>query len=102
MRRGRPERELRTGDPIDFWRIESIKPPYNLRLLAEMKLPGKVWLEFEVIPEDIGCKIRQTAVFYPKGLTGILYWYSMYPLHFLVFKGMIKEIVRIALQEKYH
>ncbi len=102
MRRGRPERRLRTGDPIDFWRIESIKPPYHLRLLAEMKLPGKAWLEFEVIPEGFGCKIRQTAIFYPKGLAGILYWYSMYPLHSLVFKGMIKEIVRIALQENYH
>lgn len=99
MRRGRPRRNLRNGDSIDFWRIEVLEYPERLRLKAEMKLPGKAWLEFEVSPEKDGARIHQTAVFYPKGLFGLLYWYGIFPLHALVFRGMIKEIGRRALNQ---
>ena len=101
MRRRRPEgRSLRDGDSLDFWRVETYDPPQRLRLHAEMKLPGAAWLEFEVSPTSEGCKIRQTAEFYPKGLSGLLYWYGIYPLHALVFKGMIRGIARAATSPK--
>ena len=101
MRRGRPEnRTLMPGDPLDFWRVEIFEPPYRMRLHAEMKLPGQAWLEFEVIPDDKTgmVTIRQTAVYYPRGLSGRLYWYSIYPVHNLVFNDLIDSIVeRIAI-----
>ena len=94
VRRGRrdPE-ELRAGDPLDFWRVERYERPHILRLYAEMKLPGRAWLEFEVTPCDEGSIIRQTAMFDPVGLFGILYWYAVYPLHQLIFAGMLRNIV---------
>ncbi len=99
MRRGRrdPDR-LRVGDPLDCWRVEALEPDRRLRLQAEMKLPGRAWLEFEVAPADdgSGSVIRQTAVFDPVGLFGILYWYGIWPLHELVFRGMLRGITRAA------
>lgn len=97
VRRGRrdPER-LRVGDAVDFWRVERYEPPHRLRLSAEMKLPGRAWLEFEVTPDEGGSTIRQTAIFDPVGLTGLLYWYGIYPLHQLVFAGMLRNISRAA------
>lgn len=98
-RRGRPHpSELHVGDALDFWRVEAIEPGRRLRLAAEMKLPGRAWLEFEVAPEGGGSTIRQTAIFDPVGLAGRLYWYGLYPLHELVFSGMLKGIARAALQ----
>lgn len=95
MGRRRPAgRSLREGDSLDFWRVETYAPPHRLRLRAEMKVPGKAWLEFELATTEAGCSIRQTAEFYPRGLNGILYWYAIYPLHGLVFKGMLKGISR--------
>jgi uncharacterized protein YbjT (DUF2867 family) len=97
MRRGRPgKRELRAGDTLDFWRVEKFESPLYLKLFAEMKLPGKAWLEFEVQALENGSMIRQTAVFYPSGLAGIAYWYMIYPLHALVFKYMLRGIARKA------
>lgn len=93
MRRGRrhPE-ELAVGDTVDFWRVESCEPDHRLRLAAEMKLPGRAWLEFDVKPEGDGAVIRQTAVFDPVGLFGLLYWYGIYPLHSRVFTGMVRGL----------
>ncbi len=100
MRRGRPEhRPLRVGDPIDFWRVEVREPPRRLRLLAEMKLPGRAWLEFVVEPDGPGALVTQTALFDPIGLLGRAYWYGVYPLHGLVFAGMLEGIAARARRE---
>jgi uncharacterized protein YbjT (DUF2867 family) len=100
MRRGRPDPEqLRVGDSVDWWRVEIYEPDHRLRLRAEMKLPGRAWLEFEVLPTDRGSTIRQTAVFDPTGLPGLLYWYGVYPLHAAVFHGMLTGIARAARRE---
>ena len=100
MRRGRrdPDR-LRPGDTVDFWRVEKIERGHLLRLAAEMRLPGRAWLQFEVEPNGSGSTIRQTAIFDPVGLLGQLYWYLSYPLHELVFAGMLAGIVR-AMEER--
>jgi hypothetical protein len=100
MRRGRrdPERLL-PGDVVDCWRVEAVEPDRRLRLAAEMRLPGRGWLEFEVIPEAGGTRIRQTAVFDPQGLAGQLYWYALYPAHQLIFSGMLRAIARRAARE---
>ena len=96
-RRGRRDPNvLRVGEPLDFWRVENYEPPHRLRLRAEMKLPGRAWLEFEVIPNPGGSTIRQTAIFDPRGLAGLLYWYGIYPLHQLVFAGMLRNLARAA------
>jgi len=95
MGRRRPAgRSLREGDSLDFWRVETYDPPHRLRLRAEMKVPGQAWLEFELAETEDGCTIRQTAEFYPRGLNGLLYWYGIYPLHGLVFKGMLSGIAQ--------
>jgi uncharacterized protein YbjT (DUF2867 family) len=100
LRRGRrhPD-ELRTGDIVDCWRVEAYEPGRLLRLAAEMKLPGRAWLEFEVTGDSCGSTIRQTATFDALGLLGRAYWYGVYPLHQLVFKGMLREIAARALRE---
>jgi uncharacterized protein YbjT (DUF2867 family) len=97
LRRGRRDpAELHVGDAVDFWRVEAIEPGHKLRLAAEMRLPGRAWLEFEVTPEGQGSMIRQTAIFDPVGLGGLAYWYALYPVHWLVFAGMLRELVRAA------
>jgi len=94
LRRGRRDpAELRSGDTIDCWRVETFEPDRRLRLFAEMKLPGRAWLEFEVEPIPGGSRVRQTAEFDPIGLTGLAYWYLIYPLHQFVFDGMLRGIV---------
>ena len=98
MRRGRAHFEvLRVGDTIDFWRVEDYEPNHFLRLNAEMKLPGRAWLEFEVLGDELTSTIRQTAIFDPVGLLGLTYWYALYPLHQLVFAGMLRGIADKAL-----
>jgi len=101
MRRGRrdPE-ELRVGDALDFWRVEAFEPDRRLRLAAEMRLPGRAWLEFEVSEAAGGAEIRQTAIFDPVGLPGLAYWYALYPLHRLVFAGMLHGIARAATRAR--
>jgi hypothetical protein len=97
MRRGRRDpNTLRQGDAVDFWRVETIEPNRLLRLSPEMKLPGRAWLQFEVSGGTARSVIRQTAVFEPHGLTGMLYWYALYPVHHLIFGGMLRGIARAA------
>jgi hypothetical protein len=99
MRRGRRDPEaLRTGDTLDFWRVEIAEPGRRLRLRAEMRVPGRAWLEFEARAEPQGqTRLLQTAFFAPKGLIGLLYWYALYPVHSLIFSGLIRCIARQAL-----
>ncbi len=97
MRRGRRHpAELRRGEALDFWRVEKVEPGRLLRLRAEMKLPGRGWLQFEVRGTDAGSDLVQTAYFASKGLPGLLYWYAIYPLHGLIFSRMIDDIARRA------
>jgi uncharacterized protein YbjT (DUF2867 family) len=97
VRRARRDPEnLHVGDPLDFWRVEVYEPSHRLRLQAEMKLPGRAWLEFEVTPCEQGSTIRQTAIFDPLGLAGLSYWYGIYPLHQCVFAGMLRNLARAA------
>ncbi len=99
MRRGRRDHEsCAVGDAIDWWTVEAYEPDRRLRLVADLKLPGRGWLEFEVTPLDNGRRsaIRQTATFDPRGLLGRLYWYGITPLHALMFRGMIAAIARRA------
>jgi hypothetical protein len=97
VRRGRPHPErLRVGDAVDWWRVEAIESPRRVRLAAEMKVPGRAWLEFEVTPEAEGATIRQTAIFDPVGISGFAYWYLTYPVHQLVFSRMLRQIARSA------
>jgi uncharacterized protein YbjT (DUF2867 family) len=99
LRRGRRDpRSLKPGDTVDFWRVEAIEPGRLLRLVAEMKLPGRAWLQFEVEQKEAGSLIRQTAIFDPVGLLGLLYWYTLYPLHQLVFSGMLRGIDHAAVK----
>lgn len=106
MGRGRrdPDR-LIAGDVLDCWRVEECLPPRRLRLVAQMRLPGRGWLEFEVVRRDPGpagggtVTIHQTAVFDPRGLGGLAYWYSIWPLHELVFGGMLAGIVTWAQKQ---
>jgi uncharacterized protein YbjT (DUF2867 family) len=94
VRRGRRDPEnLVPGDVLDFWRVAAIEPDTLLRLAAEMKVPGRAWLQFEVEPEGTGSILRQTAIFDPFGLFGLVYWYALYPLHQLVFASMLRGIV---------
>ena len=153
MRRGRRDpKQISVGDPLDFWRVESIDPGKKLRLAAEMRLPGRAWLEFEVAEseedeeskpspeseksEEISAEtppseeitppegepstpeapaeaqepeapphkkrhtqIRQTAIFDPIGLGGLVYWYALYPVHKMVFKGMLRGITQAAKKQ---
>lgn len=97
MRRGRRDPDtLCVGDALDCWRVEAFEPGRRLLLAAEMKLPGRAWLEFVVVGDAAGSVIRQTAMFDPVGLAGLAYWYLIYPLHRLVFAGMLRGIVRRA------
>jgi Protein of unknown function (DUF2867) len=97
MRRGRRDpRHLLVGDTLDCWRVEAIESGRRLRLAAEMKVPGRAWLEFEVQPAGAGSELRQTASFDPLGLWGLAYWYAVWPLHQFVFTGMLRGIARAA------
>lgn len=92
LRRGRTHPDnLFVGDVVDFWRVlYADKEEGRLLLFAEMKLPGEAWLEFKIEDQIL----RQTATFRPKGVLGRLYWYSVYPLHGLVFQGLINELTK--------
>jgi uncharacterized protein YbjT (DUF2867 family) len=95
VRRGRRDDDhVAVGDTIDFWRVEVFEPDRRLRLAAEMKVPGRAWLEFEVEPIEQGSRVRQTAIFEPVGLFGLAYWYALYPLHQFVFAGMLRNLCR--------
>ena len=95
LRRGRRHpNELRVGDAVDFWRVEALETDRFLRLKAEMKLPGRAWLQFETRESENGLsEIEQTVAFIPKGLFGLTYWHVLYPMHAWIFRGMVDAIV---------
>jgi uncharacterized protein YndB with AHSA1/START domain len=90
--------ELLVGEALDFWRVEAVEPPGLLRLRAEMRVPGKAWLQFEATPEGDHTRLVQTALFEPKGLAGTLYWYLLYPIHRLIFRDLVRALAREAEQ----
>ncbi len=97
MRLGRRDPgRLRVGDALDFWRVEEVRRPMLLRLRAEMKVPGRAWLQFEVVATAGGSRLVQTAFFEPKGLPGLAYWYALYPVHGLIFRGTVRELAERA------
>jgi uncharacterized protein YbjT (DUF2867 family) len=95
LRRGRRDaNDLRVGDAVDFWRVEGLEPGRLLRLAAEMRIPGRLWLQFEVDAIDRGSLVRQTTIFDPAGYVGLAYWYLLYPVHHRVFGGMLRGVRR--------
>jgi uncharacterized protein YbjT (DUF2867 family) len=96
MRRGRRSpNDLRPGDALDFWRVEAVEAGHLVRLRAEMKTPGPAWLQFEAEPRSAGGTLLiQTAFFQPHGLTGLAYWYGLYPFHQLIFSGLSRAIAQ--------
>ncbi len=102
MRRGRQDPDVcGAGDVIDGWTVEAFEPDRRLRLSSDWKLPGRGWLEFEVTPVENGkhSRIRQTATFDPRGLLGRAYWFTLVPLHSLLFRGLLERIARRALRD---
>jgi uncharacterized protein YbjT (DUF2867 family) len=97
MRRGRRDpHDLRVGDPIDFWRVERVESGRRLLLAAELKLPGRLWLQFEVAPGDHRVAVRLTTVFDPAGYVGLAYWYLLYPVHRAIFAAMLRGVRRVS------
>lgn len=94
-RASHPER-LSEGEHLDFWHVERLVRPSLLRLRAEMRVPGRAWLEFRT--EDLGdaTRLTQTAMFDPSGLGGYAYWYGLYPIHVVIFRGMVRRLARDA------
>ena len=100
MRLGRRDPDhLRVGDALDFWRVEEIRWPTLLRLRAEMKVPGRAWLQYEVVQTATGSRLVQTAFFEPKGLPGLAYWYVLYPVHGLIFRGTVRVLAERAIHQ---
>ena len=96
LNRGRRDScDLRLGECLDFWRVEDIQEDNRLLLFAQMKIPGSAWLEFKIE----GDKLIQSAYFYPKGILGRIYWYSLIPLHYFIFKNMITKILENSLKK---
>ncbi|NJC96766.1 MAG: SDR family oxidoreductase [Anaerolineae bacterium] len=97
IRRGRrhPD-EIYPGESLDFWRVEAVEPDRLLRLRAEMKLPGKAWLEFKSEPKDGRTLFTVTAYFAPYGLFGFLYWYAMWIPHRFIFDGLTRRLASRA------
>jgi uncharacterized protein YbjT (DUF2867 family) len=99
LRRGRRDPTgLEVGDTLDFWRVEAFEQDRLLRLSAEMKVPGRAWLQFEVSGDATGSGsiISQTAIFDPSGLFGLVYWYALWPFHGYIFGGMLKKLAAAA------
>lgn len=97
LRRGRRDpARLHLGEALDWWRVEAIERGRLLRLRAEMKVPGRAWLELTVTPDGDGARYGQRAVFVPRGLTGQLYWWMLWPFHGIIFGGMSRNITRTA------
>jgi len=100
-RGGRDPEQVAPGDTLDFWRVERYEPNRLLRLRAEMRLPGRAWLEFEATPERDGTRIRQTAQFDPAGPAGRLYWYSLLPIHAAIFHRMLQSIAAHRVNRRH-
>ena len=97
LRRGRRDPQyLRIGDSLDFWRVENLEKEKNLKLYAEMILPGRAWLEFNLREVDGKTVISQDALFAPRGLGGQIYWYLVSPFHLFIFPTMLRNIVKAA------
>ncbi|WP_369797475.1 SDR family oxidoreductase [Nocardia sp. CNY236] len=97
LRRGRRDPyRLHVGEALDWWRVEHIERPTMLRLRAEMRVPGRAWLELSVEPREAGATYRQCAVFEPHGLVGHLYWKAIAPFHAVIFGGMARNITGAA------
>ncbi|UCG85740.1 MAG: SDR family oxidoreductase [Gemmatimonadota bacterium] len=97
LRRGRRDPDhVVPGEALDFWRVQAVEPDRRLLLFAEMRIPGRAWLQFEVQPTGDSATIRQTAVYDPAGLFGLIYWYGLYPVHVLIFRGMLRRIAKAA------
>lgn len=98
LRRGRRDpNRLMVGDVVDFWRVEERLPPTLLRLRAEMKMPGRAWLEFTITPlAGGGARLTQRAVYWPRALAGNAYWWAVTPFHAFVFPPMARHIVQTA------
>jgi hypothetical protein len=97
LRRGRRHPvDLLPGEAVDFWRVEEVEQPETLRLRAEMKVPGRAWLEWQAMPEGNGTRLVQTALFEPSGLWGAIYWKALYPIHSFIFDDMIRAIAEDA------
>jgi hypothetical protein len=96
LRRGRRHPiELGVGDALDFWRVLDVAPKERLVLLAEMKVPGEALLEFKINSRGTEyTDLQMLSRFLPKGLWGMLYWYSLYPFHEKIFFGMLKGIAK--------
>lgn len=100
LRRGRRHpTELLPGEALDFWRVEEVDPPRLLRLRAEMKVPGRAWLQWETREEEEGTRLIQAALFAPTGFLGWLYWYGSYPAHALIFDDLVDAIADLAREE---
>jgi uncharacterized protein YbjT (DUF2867 family) len=101
LRRGRRHAsEISVGEALDFWRVEDVEFERRLLLRAEMKVPGRAWLEYQIEPTASGARLTQTAKYYPKGLIGLLYWFLLYPVHRIMFYGLAQRIVQKALSAK--
>ena len=100
LRRGRRDPEkVGYGEALDFWRVTGYERDRRLTLRAEMKVPGEALLEFLVEPRGNGrSMLRQSALFQPRGLFGLAYWYAVAPFHHVVFRGMLEGIERAALE----
>ncbi len=99
LRKGRrSKKKLKVGDVIDFWRVLHVsKEERKLVLLAEMKLPGEAWLEFTITSKNDRHELKQNAIFHPRGVFGRIYWYSFYPIHLILFPGMLRRLVKGVL-----
>ncbi|MGD8962428.1 MAG: SDR family oxidoreductase [Desulfobacterales bacterium] len=94
---------LSVGDAVEFWRVLEVEPPYRLMLFSEMKTPGDALLAFEI--QSLGpnrSELKMISRFLPKGLSGIVYWYVLYPFHQWVFAGMLKSIAKLTGKRLSH
>jgi uncharacterized protein YbjT (DUF2867 family) len=99
LRRGRRNPDtLGVGDAVDFWRVEAFDTDKRVLLRAEMRLPGEAWLEWVIEPEGGGSRLTQRAIFYPRGLLGRVYWYTLVPFHALIFKQLAQRLADVAVQ----
>ena len=102
MRRGRPDPETPLpGRTLDFWRVQLYEPGRRLRLFAEMKVPGRAWLEFRAEPRGQSTVLRQIAMFEPRGMAGLLYWYLLWPIHVVMFRGMLRRVAAAAVHAQH-
>ena len=100
VRRGRRHPiDLRVGDTVDFFKV-TLVTSRRLRLLAELKVPGHAWLEWNVRETEAGSVVEQQALFVPKGVIGRAYWYFLLPAHILIWRRMLQNLVKLAEREE--